>query len=195
MDTSTVSRLSVKFSRFHSSQQCDERKAVKLSNGSIAKQPCMRKPFAQIIHSERFAHPRRQFQQHCASFRESSCVCIQATPVPMHKQGRKLIASGLEVIRILSRRSDYEHGFRWAIRRVRTRALSLHHRVAAEVAAAARPRLSRDIEPSYPRVKHTDISSCSPRVMPKRTATSRQLATAARMRLSCAFASSLPSRK
>lgn len=28
MDAPTKSRLSVKFSRFHSSQQCDERKAV-----------------------------------------------------------------------------------------------------------------------------------------------------------------------
>ena len=36
MDASTESRPLVKFSRFHSSQQCDERKAVELSTGIIA---------------------------------------------------------------------------------------------------------------------------------------------------------------
>ena len=69
MDASTVSWPLVKFSRFHSSQQCDERKAVMLSARSISKIPPCGETFQHTPNSQCLEYPQPAFQPH-VSFRE-----------------------------------------------------------------------------------------------------------------------------
>ena len=83
MDAFTGSWLSAKFSRFHLSQQCDERNAVELLNDSIAKRFALGNPFTQIICRTGLIIACHSLQQLYASYREKSHVLTSAIPVPM----------------------------------------------------------------------------------------------------------------
>ena len=87
MDASTVSWLLVKFSRFHSSQQCDERNAVESFGNSIAKRLTIDNKLLRIFHrNRRITVVRHSIQQTSVSFRENNHAKTFANSVPTNKQ-------------------------------------------------------------------------------------------------------------
>ena len=113
MDAPTESRLSVKFSRFHSSQQCDERKAV--CNAIIANFSTLRWKNLRMSHFQ----PRASFRENCHASPSADSVPTRNLPCRQRFSVQNLTTGKNPNSSQLPRKND------------------LHHRVAAEVATAA----------------------------------------------------------
>ena len=113
MDAPTKSRPSVKFSRFHSSQQCDERKAV--CTAIIANFSALWQMNLRMSHFQ----PRASFRENCHASPSADSVPTRNLPCRQRFSVQNLTTGKNPNSSQLPRKND------------------LHHRVAAEVAATA----------------------------------------------------------